>query len=129
MSNNTNTLKTFLLGKLQTKQDGRAGVCLDLTYRRVDTVGRILAVFRAENTDNQYICICPTYIPIKLDLYVVTSGKNYNIYCDVDGYTSVVKITLSSLLNFTKDVQEVSSKTGTRIEYSPLVLRYIAHTN
>lgn len=113
---------------MQASQDGRAGVCFDVTYRRVDTVGRILGVFRAENTDSQYLCFTPTYIPVTMDLYVVTNSREYNIYCEVAGYTPVVKITLSSLLNFVKDVQEVTSKTGTRIVYSPLSLRYIAKT-
>ena len=129
LANNSSSSKIFLLGKLKTTQTGRAGVCFDITYRRVDTVGRILGVFRAENTDNKYICFTPTYIPVAMDLYVVTTGLEYNVYCEVANYTPEVKITLSSLLNFVEDVQEVSAKSGTRIVYTPLALRYIAQTN
>lgn len=129
LSNNTSSSKIFLLGKLQTNTDGRAGCCFDITYRRVDTVGRVLGVFRADNLNNQYLCLTPNYIPITMDLYVITNNREYNIYCEVAGYTAEIKITLSSLLNFVKNVQEVSSKTGTRIPYTALKLDSIAKNN
>lgn len=64
-----------------------------------------------------------------MDLYVITNNREYNIYCEVAGYTPEIKITLSSLLNFVKNVQEVSSKTGTRIPYTALKLDSIAKNN
>ena len=114
---------------MQTTQDNRASACFDISYRRVDTSGRILGVCRAENIDNQYLCLTPTYIPVAVKLTSITEKREYNIYVEVQSYTPEVKITLGNLLNFTKNVQEVAAITGTTIAYTPLTLRYIAKTN
>ena len=113
--NNTNTQKIILLGVMETPSNGRAGVNLDISYRRVDLVGRIFATLRAEELACKYFCISGDYRPIEIKKTRIKQDLKYNVYLVIDGYTSITRVIINAPLLFTVRGEEVTAIEGTEI--------------
>ena len=113
--NNTKDQKIILLGVMETKVSRRAGVNLDVSYRRVDVVGRIFATLGANDDACKYFCISGNYKPIKIKKTRITPDLKYNVYLVIEGYTSITKVIINAPLFFTVRGEEVTAIEGTEI--------------
>ena len=114
--NGENNVKIYYLGRLKTTNASRAGVLFDVLYKRVDTIGRLIGYVRADNQPSRYLGFCPSYIPVNIIKTKITDNYEYNIYIQIEAYTTDIKINLSSELNFEKNVHEVNSVTGSIVD-------------
>ena len=113
--NDTTDRKIILLGVMETVESGRAGVNLDISYRRVDVVGRIFATFRANDLACKYFCISEDYVPIHIKKTRITSYLKYNVYLVIDAYTPLTRVIINAPLRFTVRGEEVTAIEGTEI--------------
>lgn len=118
--NNTDTQKIILLGVMETNLLSRAGVNLDITYRRVDTVGRIFATLRADDVSHKYFYLSGGYKPVIIKKTRITSNKKYNVYLIIDGYTPLTRVIINAPLSFTLKDVEKSALEGTEVTYTPV---------
>lgn len=115
IANNTTSQKIILLGVMEAEQSGRAGVNLDITYRRVDTVGRFFATLRADELVSKYLCISPDFRPLAIKKTRITENIKYNVYLVIDGYTTLTRVIINAPLLFTVRGEEVTAIEGTEI--------------
>ena len=113
--NDTRGPKIILLGVMEAVESGRAGVNLDISYRRVDLVGRIFATFRADDIACKYFCISAGYVPTQIKKTRITSYLKYNVYLVIDAYTSLTRVIINAPLRFTVRGEEVTAIEGTEI--------------
>ena len=113
--NNTASKKIILLGVMETPNNGRAGVNLDISYKRVDLVGRIFATLRAEEFACKYFCISGDYKPIGIKKTRIKENQKYNVYLVIDGYTPITRVIINAPLLFTVRGEEVTAIEGTEI--------------
>ena len=113
--NNTNSQKIILLGVMEAAQSGRAGVNLDISYRRVDVLGRIFATLRADDHECKYFCISDDYKPIEIKKTRITSNLKYNVYLLIESYTFITRVIINAPLLFTVRGEEVTAIEGTEI--------------
>ena len=118
--NATNTKKIILLGVMETVNPTRAGVNLDITYKRVDVVGRIFATLRADDKSCKYFYLSPGYRPIIIKKTRITSNKKYNVYLIIDAYTPITRVIINAPLSFTLQGVETSALEGTEVTYTPV---------
>ena len=119
-ANNSANEKIILLGVMETNADGRAGLNLDISYRRVDTMGRIFATLRADELTCKYLCISPSYVPVTIKKTKITTNRKYNVYILISGYTPMTRIVINAPLNFTVQGVEKSALEGTEVTCTPV---------
>lgn len=117
-TNDTSSAKIILLGVMETASYGRAGVNFDITFRRVDIVGRIFATLKSDQVASKYLCITPQYIPIKIKKTMITEGKKYNVYLNIESYTPLTRVIINAPLNFYLQNEEVTELEGTEVTYT-----------
>ena len=115
ISNYTGDQKIILLGVIEAAQSGRAGVNFDISYRRVDLVGRIFATLRANDLACKYFCISGSYKPVVIKKTRITANLKYNVYLVIDGYTPLTRVIINAPLLFTVRGEEVTAIEGTEI--------------
>ena len=113
--NNTASQKIILLGVMEAVDSGRAGVNFDISYRRVDLVGRIFATFRADDLACKYFCISENYQPVTIKKTRINSNTKYNVYLEIAEYTSITRVIINAPLSFTVRGKEVTAIEGTEI--------------
>ena len=118
--NGTNTQKSIVLGVMETDYPTRAGVNLDITYRRVDVVGRIFATLRADDVSCKYFYLSTGYEPITIKKTRITTNKKYNVYLLIDPYTPLTRVIINAPLSFTLQGVEKSALEGTEVTYTPV---------
>ena len=118
--NNTTTKKIILLGVMEPDTPKRAGVNLDITYRRVDVVGRIFATLKADDESCKYFYLSTGYKPIIIKKTRITANKKYNVYLIIDSYTPLTRVIINAPLSFTLQGVEKSALEGTEVAYTPV---------
>ena len=113
--NDTASQKIILLGVMEAAYGGRAGVNLDITYRRVDLVGRIFATLRADDSACKYFCISGDYKPIVIKKTRIEANRKYNVYLRVDAYTPITRVIINAPLLFTLKGVEKTELEGTEV--------------
>ena len=113
--NDTPGQKIILLGVMEAVESGRAGVNLDISYSRVDLVGRIFATFRANELECKYFCISLDYLPVKIKKTRITSNLKYNVYLVIEAYTPLTRVIINAPLRFKVRGEEVTAIEGTEI--------------
>ena len=118
--NNTDTQKIILLGVMETDYSNRAGVNLDITYRRVDVVGRIFATLRADDVSCKYFYLSTGNKPIIIKKTRITPNEKYNVYLIIEPYTPITRVIINAPLSFTLQGVEKSALEGTEVTYTPV---------
>ena len=121
-TNNRSSEKIIRLGVMETATYGRAGLNLDITYRRVDTVGRIFATLVADEMASKYLCITPAYKPIVIKKTRITDGKKYNVYLKISNYTPIIRVIINAPLGFSVQNEEVTELEGTEVSCTAVAI-------
>lgn len=113
--NNTSNEKIIRLGVMETDNYGRAGLNLDITFRRVDGVGRIFATLKADGIASKYLCITAYWNPIAIKKTTITDGKKYNVYLIIASYTPLTRVIINAPLGFSVQNEEVTELEGSEV--------------